>query len=169
MGHPALYITFSIYLLVHLLHIISQEPYIIWSYTCIKWWYLEVFFSFFKILIFWVVRGLKVEKIAQNEKQQYIHHAPYFRNSIAYDHDFWDTCVEWYLQVLFSFFQNLIFGIFSEVKGQKMAQNDKKLCLLRFISEKPYILWLGFLVQMCKMMTSPDVFFIFSSFDFWSC
>ena len=56
--------------------------------------YPSVFFSFFKILIFWVVRGLTVEKITQNEKQQYIHHAPYLRNSIAYDHDFWDTCVE---------------------------------------------------------------------------
>ena len=26
-------------------------------YTCIKWWYLQQFFHFFKILIFWVFRG----------------------------------------------------------------------------------------------------------------
>ena len=30
---------------------------------------------------------------------------------------------------VFYIFQNLIFGIGSGVKGQKMAKNDKKLCL----------------------------------------
>ena len=27
-------------------------------------------------------------------KNNYIHHAPYFRNSIGYDHDFWYTIVK---------------------------------------------------------------------------
>ena len=31
-------------------------------YTCVKWLYLQVFFLFFIILIFWVVRGVKVQK-----------------------------------------------------------------------------------------------------------
>ena len=44
------------------------------------------------------------------------------------------------------------------VKGQKMVQNDKKLCLSRSISQEPYIIWLSFMVQMCKMI-SPGVFF----------
>ena len=38
------------------------------------------------------------------------------------------------------FFQFLIFGVDSEVKGREMAQNDKKLCLLHSISEEAYIL-----------------------------
>ena len=39
-------------------------------YKYIKWWYLQAFFSFFLILIFWAVRGVKGQKIAQNEKYQ---------------------------------------------------------------------------------------------------
>ena len=42
-----------------------------------------------------------------------------------------------------------------------MVQNDKKLCLVHFISQEAYIIWLWFLVQICKMMTSLDAFFIF--------
>ena len=37
-------------------------------YKCVKRRYLPAFFSFFKILIFWAVRGVKVQKIAQNDK-----------------------------------------------------------------------------------------------------
>ena len=36
------------------------------------------------MFIFWVVRGLKGQTIAQNEKQHYIHHVPFLKNSIAY-------------------------------------------------------------------------------------
>ena len=39
-------------------------------YTCVKWYYLQgVFFHFFKILIFCVVRGVKGQKMVQNGKQ----------------------------------------------------------------------------------------------------
>ena len=41
--------------------------------------------DFFKILIFWVVRGAKGQK---NGPNNYIRLAPYIRNSVAYDHDF---------------------------------------------------------------------------------
>ena len=46
-----------------------------------------------------------------------------------------------------------------------MIQNDKKLCLLHFISWEAYM-WLWFWVHKCKMMISPDAFFIFSKFWF---
>ena len=62
----------------------------IFRYTCVKS-YLQgilLFDSFFKIFIFGDVRGLKGQKIDQ------ICHTPYPRNSIAYDHDFWCTCVK---------------------------------------------------------------------------
>ena len=50
----------------------------------------------------------------------YIHHMPYHRNSIAYDHDFWYTCVEWwYLQKVFT-----ISGKF-QFRG-KRAKNSPK-------------------------------------------
>ena len=36
-----------------------------------------------------------------------------------------------------------------------------KFCLLHFISQKPYILWLAFMVHLCEMMISLDIFSIF--------
>ena len=53
-------------------------------------------------------------------------HAPYLRNHISSDHNFWYTYVKWwYLQVFFSFCQNLYFLGSWGVKGQKIAQNEK--------------------------------------------
>ena len=86
----------------------------------------------------------------------------YLRNHTSSAHNFCYTCVKWCLQVFFSFFKILIFWVVSGVKGEKMAQNDKKLSLPHFISQEAYIMWSWFLVHMCKMMTSPDAFFIFS-------
>ena len=59
----------------------------------------------------------------------------------------------------FHFFKILIFWIHRGIKGQKMGQNGKKLCLLCSISQEPHIIWLSFMVQMCKMVISPGVFF----------
>ena len=74
----------------------------------------------------------------------YIHHMPYLRNSIAYDHEFWHIGVKWwYLQAFFFIFCFiLIFWTDSKVKGQEMVQNGKKFCLLHSISQEPYIMWL---------------------------
>ena len=61
----------------------------------------------------------------------------------------------------------LIFWVHRGVKGQKMVQNDKKFCLLHSISQEPYIIWLSFMVQMCKMIIFPGVFFNFKILVFW--
>ena len=53
------------------------------------------------------------------------------------------------------FLKTLIFWVHRGVKGQKMVQNDKKLCLSHTMSQEPYIIWLSFMVQMCKMIMSP--------------
>ena len=42
-----------------------------------------------------------------------------------------------------------------------MVQNDKKLRLSHSLFKEPYIMWLSFMVQMCKMLISPCVFFNF--------
>ena len=48
------------------------------------------------------------------------------------------------------------------MKGQKMVQNDEKLCLWCSIAQEPYIILLSFLVCKCKMIISPGVsFFIY--------
>ena len=111
-------------------------------YTCVKWWDLQEFFSFFKkILIFRAVRKVKEQKVAQNKNKNDICYTPYLRNSIAHDHDFWFTRVKWwYLQdFFFQFFKMLIFHVVRGVKGQKTVQNDKIFCLSYFISQEPYI------------------------------
>ena len=54
-----------------------------------------------------------------------------------------------------------------------MVKNDKKFCLSHSISQEPYIIWLSFIMQMCKMIISAGVFFFcccccfFSILEFW--
>ena len=95
------------------------------------------------------------------KNKNYICHMPYLRNSIAYNHDFWNTCAKWWcLRGFFHFFKILIFWVVSGVKVQKMAQNDKKLCLLHSISQEAYIIWSWFLVH----VWNDDIFRYFFSF-----
>ena len=56
------------------------------------------------------------------------------------------------------------FWIFWVVKGVKRQKNGLKSCLSCSISQEPYIIWLSFMVHMCKMTISAGCFFIFS---FW--
>ena len=94
-------------------------------------------------------------------------HVQYLMNSISYDHEFWRTCVKWwYLQ---AFFLLYIFGFSRQLgreKGKKWPQMTKTFCPLYFIYQEPYIIWLSFMVHLCKMMISPGVFFNFSQFWF---
>ena len=89
----------------------------------------------------------------------------YFRNHISYDFHLCYTCMYERIisrGILFIFFKILIFGIIKRVaKGQKVAQNDKKVCLSHSVSQEPYIIWLWFLVHMFKMMISPANFSFF--------
>ena len=65
------------------------------------------------------------------------------------------------------FFQILVFGVNSGVKGQKMVQNGKNLCLLYSISQETFIIWSWVLVHICKTTISPEIFFNFSKFWFF--
>ena len=84
---------------------ISQELYIyghnFW-YTCVEWGNLQAFFLFFKILIFWVFRGLKGQKITYVTRQN-----------------------DYMSRMFFPFFQNFDFSGVRRVKGQKTVQSDK--------------------------------------------
>ena len=66
----------------------------------------------------------------------------------------------------FHFFKVLIFWVHRGLEGQKTVQNDKKFCLSCSISQEPYIIWLSFMLEMCKLMISPGVFF-FSMLKYW--
>ena len=70
--------------------------------------------------------------------------------------------------VFLNFFKISIFQVVRGLKGQSMAQNDKKVCPSHSISQKPYIIWSSFMVHMCKMIIYLSVFLIFSNFWFFS-
>ena len=53
------------------------------------------------------------------KNNNYTCHAPYVRNCIAYDHDFWYTCVKWwYSRPFFHFFEIFVFQAVRGVKGK---------------------------------------------------
>ena len=81
------------------------------------------------------------------------------------------ACIKGYLQAFFFFFSKFWYlgslGGGRVVKGEKMAQNDKMFCWSHSVSQELYVIWLWFLMHMCKMLMSPANFFIFQNFDFW--
>ena len=104
------------------------------------------FFLFFKILIFWAVRGVKWLEIAQNEKQQ-LHLYVMHHISGTIHHQIIIFCTHMYndniSRLFFIFFKIFIFRAVRGVKGQKIAQNEKQqlhLCLSHTISQEPYII-----------------------------
>ena len=50
-----------------------------------------------------------------------------------------------------------------------MAQNHKKLFLSCPISQEPYIISSSCMVDMCKRIISPGIFYIFPNFSFQGC
>ena len=106
---------------VCLSHFISQERYIIWLsfmvLMCKMIIFLDVVFFFLKILIFWVVRGVKGQKMAHNEKKFCL--VSLCITGTKPQICFWCTCLKWqYLeQFFFSLFQNWIFLVFKGVGG----------------------------------------------------
>ena len=83
-------------------------------YTSVKWWHLQMVCSFFQILIFCVVRGVKSQKMAQNEKKFCLSHSisqePYI---------IW----LWFLVHIFIFSKFWFFRFLGGIKRKKMTQN----------------------------------------------
>ena len=70
--------------------------------------------------------------------KNYVCSTPYIMKHTSYDHEFWYTCVKWWLLYFQDFdisFSGLLGG--GEVKGQKMAQNDNitknSVCLTLYL------------------------------------
>ena len=94
------------------------------------------FVLFFQILIFRVNSGVKGQKMAQIDQKFCLSHSvsqePYPCTV------FWYTCVTWYLQQVFSFFQNADFWVFRGVKRQKMTHNYQFQSVTLYISRTVY-------------------------------
>ena len=152
-------------------HSISQEPYIIWLsfvvHMCKMIISLDILFIFFKIFIFCVVKGVNRQKTVQNDKK--------FSLSCSISQEryiIWFSFIVHMSKIIISpgvffiFSKFWFFGLLGGVKMQKKVQNDKKVCLPHSISQEPYIIWLSFMVHMCKLIISSVFFFIFQNFDF---
>ena len=101
-------------------------------YTCTRWWFLWVFFSFFQNFDFpGFVRGSKMRKNCQSGS---IPQEPY----VIWFSFMLHMC-KMISPVFLRFFEMLILGVSISLKVQKMAQNDKTLCLLDSISQEDMI------------------------------
>ena len=150
-------------------NIVCHAPYLN-NHTSYDLWYKckmitspGIFFIFSK---FWFsgLLGGKRAKTVQNGKKFCLSHS---------------ISQEWYI-IWLSFMVHKckmimspgIFFIFSKFwfsgllggKRAKMVQNGKKLSLWCSISQKPYIIWLSFMVHICKMIISPGAFLNFLKF-----
>ena len=78
-------------------HCIFQEQYTIWSrflvHLCEMIISLGIFFSSLKFSFLGLLGGKRAKNSPKWKTT--ICHAPYLRNSIAYDHNFWYTFVKW--------------------------------------------------------------------------
>ena len=176
MGHPHLYVIFSLRLSVHpsvrlsvahhtsetVLHLI-----IIFGTHVPNDDISKHFFHFLEIFIFWAIRGENGKKNSPKWKVTITSVTRHISGTVS----MWS----WFLVqlckmmispgVFFIFYETLIFWV---VKGQKIVQNEKwQLHLSRAISQQQYSIWSWFLVHLCKMMISPGVFFIFLKFSFF--
>ena len=131
-------------------------------YTCVEWWYLQAFVSFLWNFYF---LGCKRAKIAQNEKSQ-LHPS---RTKSQEQYSLWSWFLVHLCKMMISlgvfFFFIYINFHFSDCywvkRAKKWTKMTKKFCRLYFKSHKTYIIWLSFMVLLCKMMISPGVFFHF--------
>ena len=67
----------------------------------------------------------------------------------------------------YTFCCNYTRAVVSVIKRAENGPKWQKICLLHSISQEPYIIWLSFVVDKCKMIISPGTFFIFSKFWFF--
>ena len=95
-----------------------------------------------------------------------IHRTAYLRKCTSCDHNFWYTCVKWYLQAFFFFFffKKWFFGLLEGAK--KNSPKWQKFCLLCFLYQEPNIILLSFMVHLCELMLFQAFSLIFQNVNF---
>ena len=121
------------------------------------------FFHFLKILIFWVVSGVKGQKKAQHEKWKLHSSRVVSQEQCRIWLWFLVNLCKMISPGVFYVFSNLIFRVVEGIKGQKSVQNEKKFCLLRNHTSSDCHLWYT-CVKWCYLQ---GFFFIFSKFCFF--
>ena len=127
-----------------------------------------MFFSFFQNFDFFGCQGCKRWKKGPKWQKKLsvalhilgtIHHMVFIYETHLYSDNIF--------RVFFHFIKISILWVLRGVKGQEVVQNDKDSIMSHFISQEPFIIWFSFILQMCKMVISPGVFFNFKSLIFW--
>ena len=113
---------------------LRNSIYSMWSWFLVQLYKMMISTGvFFIVLKFWG-GGVKGKSIAQNENNNYFCHMPYLRNSIALWSGFLvHLCKMMISPSFFIIFDIFIFWAVRAVKGQKMAQNDKKISLTLYL------------------------------------
>ena len=128
-----------------------------------------MFFQFFKILILWVVRGVKVHKTVQNDKKfcpsHLISQEPYIIQ-LSLTVRMCKMIIS--PGVIYHFFKILIFQVFREEKAKNGQKWQKFVCCtLYFRNHISYDLH-SWYTCMYKRIIFPAILFIFfQNFHFW--
>ena len=107
-------------------------------YTFVKWWYLHMLFP--------VSQNFeKEQKMVQNDKTLCLSHSMSQEPYIIWL-SFMIHMRKMVISagIFFIFSKFWFFGSIEGVKGQKIAQNDKKLCLSHSVSQEPYMIYCDF-------------------------
>ena len=124
---------------------------------------MRLLFHFFKILIFWVVSGMKGQKMTQNDKT--LSFVLHISGAIHYVSFMVHMCKMISPQILV-FFQNFDFLSCQISKRAKNGQKCQIICLSHSISQEPYIIRSSFVVHKCKMMSYRGFFYFFKNLIF---
>ena len=117
-------------------------------YTYVKWWYLQVSFSFFQDFDFFGLLGIEKGKRWSKMAKHSVHCTPYLRNHTSWQSFVVQMCKMVISPGVFFYVEILIFQVVKGLIGQKMAQNVENFYLLHFIFQEPYIIWSLFMVRM---------------------
>ena len=122
------------------------------------------------MLIFWVVREVKGQKMVQNDKKLF----SFMLHISGAIHDTFLIMIRVCKMIIspgdfFIFSKFCFFGLLVGVKGKKWSKMTNKFCQLRSIPRESYMILLSlFIVHLCKAIMAP-VFFFIQNFDFVDC
>ena len=129
-----------------------------------------MFFSFF--FSFWFFRLLGSKRAKNSPKWKITITSVHLSHTISQEqHSVWSFSVH-YCKIMISpgiffvFVKFWFFGLLAGKGGKRTKNGPKRQKILsRSISQEPYVIWLLFMVHICKMIFS-GAFFIFSKFLF---
>ena len=119
--------------------------------ACVNWRHLQMLFSFFKIFIFWALRGVRSKKWP---KMTILSVSLHISGTIHHDCGFWYTYIKWWC--LLNIFSKFLFFTFYVGGGKR----TEKWPVITSFSLSHSILS-KCLVHSCKIVISPGVFLYF--------